>query len=185
MPITRYASALALRAPSWSNTARASSAFCRASSKRLARHVHLGVIDEAEALQIHVADPLGKGAALPEVTVRRVNHPRSALTIRGCGRRARTVVVAAVPVRVERLLVPCDRFVVLAPDVREDTEVLLHTRAHLALSAELEGLEKRPARVAGAPAERCRRPGCSVLPPRAVRSPPARHLIALLAERGG
>src|SRR5439155_1495392 len=35
-------------------------------------HVHLGVIDEAESPQIRVADPLGEGAALPEVAVRRV-----------------------------------------------------------------------------------------------------------------
>src|SRR5216117_3881990 len=34
-------------------------------------HVHLGVIDEAESPQIRVADPLGEGAALPEVAVDR------------------------------------------------------------------------------------------------------------------
>src|SRR5207247_10124887 len=99
----------------------------------LARHVQLGVIDEAESPQIYVPDPLGQGAALPEVAVRRAepspvraHHPQVVI-----GERA-PVVVAAVAVRVERPLVARDGFVELAPDVREDTQILLHARAHLA-----------------------------------------------------
>src|SRR5256886_14872165 len=87
--------------------------------------------------------------SLPEVAVRgvepspvRAHHPQVVI-----GERA-PVVVAAVAVRVERPLVARDGFVELAPDVREDTQILLHARAHLAVrSTELQGLEEHPARV--------------------------------------
>src|SRR5437867_13420687 len=103
-------------------------------------------MDEAESPQIDAAAPLGEGAALPEVAVRRVepspvraHHPQIVV-----GERA-SVVVTALAVRVERPLVARDGFVELAPDVREDTQILLHACAHLAVrSTELEGLEEHP-----------------------------------------
>ena len=115
----------------------------------LPHHVHLGVIDEAESPQIYVAHPLGEGAALPEVAVGRAqpsavrtHHPQVVV-----GERA-AVLVAAVPIRVERALVPRDRFVQLTLNVREDAQILLHAGAQLPTrSAELEGLEKRSASV--------------------------------------
>src|SRR5206468_10463223 len=95
-----------------------------------ARHVHFGVIDQTERLQVHVADPLGEGATLPEVAVRgveplpvRAHHAEVVVSDRT------PVLVPALTVRRQRALIARQGLAQLALNVGDDPQVLLHPRA--------------------------------------------------------
>ena len=115
----------------------------------LPRHVHFRVIHQAQRLQMHVPDPFGEGATLPEIAVRgleplavRADHSQ---VVVGDGA---PVLVAAVTVRRERALIVRQSFAQLALDVGDDPEILLDTGAQpTARSAQLQCPPERPAGV--------------------------------------
>ena len=96
----------------------------------LAGEVHLGVVQQAQPLQVDVPDHLGELVALPEVAVRvvpevpvRADHAEVVV-----GDRQAFLIPRAL-IRIERALVVAHRLVVLALNRREDAEILLDARA--------------------------------------------------------
>ena len=99
----------------------------------LPQDVHVGVVDQAQALQVDVPCPLGDLVALPEIALRfiqllevRAHHAEVVI-----GDRAAVLVVRRA-VGLEGSPVACLRFVEVPLDVREDAEVLLDARAECA-----------------------------------------------------
>src|SRR5438132_12908618 len=94
----------------------------------LPRHVHFRVIHQAQRLQMHVPDPFGEGATLPEIAVRgleplavRADHSQ---VVVGDGA---PVLVAAVTVRRARALIVRQTFAQLALAGGDDPALLLDT----------------------------------------------------------
>ena len=117
----------------------------------LARHVHLGTVHQTQALQVRVAGALGQHAALPKVGVGRREHAAvHAQHAEIMVRDGAPVLVAAVAVRRERSLVARDGLLQVPLNVREDAEVLVHSRIQVpARPAELERPHKRVPRLDG------------------------------------
>jgi len=107
----------------------------------LAGEMHLGVVQQAQPLQVHVADQLGELPALAEVAVRvlpqvAVGADHAEVVV---GDREAFLVASAL-VRFQGALVVSHRLVVLSLDRREDAEILLDARAQWgALAAQLQG----------------------------------------------
>ena len=115
----------------------------------LAQKVRLGVIRETHPLQIHVACTLGDLVTLAEIAVGPIVLPQVGMSdakIDVCPGRAMLVIGGAIVL--DGALVMPDSLDQLAPDVRENAEVLLDACEELAgLPAALERLEEVPARL--------------------------------------
>ena len=154
----------------------------------LARHVHFGVMDETEALQMQVTGALGDHATLPEVAVRLVEllavGTDHAQVVVG---NSAPMLVTGTAERFEGPPVPCVRLVELALDIRQNPEVLLHARAQLAvLPTKLERLKERLARLAEGAGREIEPAQCvQRLRREHIVADGSRHTVAAVAQTAG